>query len=170
VKNVLAGFVVFTCIFAISCGSEHGNEDRQQPDLKPSPQPTPDNGAGDLTATSSWYGMTTKCLIDVAEKKEGSQTFLEQKVACSDIVEGGSISEVSAKLDAWSEVNCPKILDIRFVTTDVGTIRRNWGGKHFTAFGPQNAVSNSREGVEDKRSSPQFCQGDRYFNYGHVSP
>ncbi len=169
-KNVLAGLIVSTCIFAISCGSERGSEERQQSDPTPSPQPTPDNGSRDSTPTSSWYGMTTKCLIDVAEKKEESLTFLEQKVVCSDIVEGSSQSEVSAKLDAWSEINCPKVLDIRFVTAEVGTIRRNWGGKHFTSFGPQNVVANSRKGIEEKLALAQFCQGGRYFNYGHVSP
>ncbi len=171
-KKILKGFIFIAFNFTISCSSNHKGEDRKEP--------APNQGGGNIPPTSkngdgglgpaSWYGMTAKCLIEVVEKKEESQTYLEQKVACSEIMPGNSQADVSAKLDVWSKLNCPKLLEIRLITTEVGAIRRNWGGKHFTAFGPENVVSNSREGLDEKLASKQFCQGGRYFNYGYVSP
>lgn len=148
---------LFWLLFLVSCGSENGNKNQPpaNPDKNPPPTNTDNPRLGD-DQKSGWFGMVTKCLVDVTVKDKR----LEQKIVCSETLQGDSDDDVSSKLESWRKANCPAVLDVRGNAADMGFLR-------FKAQGAPFVVSNSLPSVEKHRSEDGVCSNTHgRFNYG----
>lgn len=146
---------LFWLLFLVSCGSDNsGKQTPANPDKNPPPTNT-DNPRLDDGQDAGWFGMVTKCVVDVAVKDK----HLEQKVVCSETLKGDSYDDVSSKLANWKKANCPDVLTVRKDAGDTDNVSR-WRPTR-----PQSVISNSRASVDEKRAMDGFCASNGFL-YG----